>query len=333
MSCQTMLKAFVLGAMFFLPHVSFSQNKVITGKVLDSRSGSGMPGVTVSPKGGTTGTQTGADGSYQLTVGSAVTTLVFSSVGFSTQEVNITGKTTADVSLALATGSLGEVIVIGYGTARKKDLTGAVTTISSKDFQKGAITTPEQMIAGKVAGVSIISNGGQPGSGSVIRIRGGSSLNASNDPLIVIDGVPLDNGGISGASNPLSFINANDVESFTVLKDASAAAIYGTRAANGVIIITTKKGRSDKLRVNFSSVNSVSSIVDKVDVLSGDEVRAIVNQNGTAAQKAMLGTANTDWQDAIYQHAFATDNNISITGGVKGLPYRVSIGYLTRMGS
>jgi iron complex outermembrane receptor protein len=204
--------------------------------------------------------------------------------------------------------------------------------VSSKDFQKGVISTPEQLIQGKVPGLSIITNGGRPGSGSVIRIRGGASLSASNTPLIVVDGVPLDNGDIAGGSNPLAFINPNDIESFTVLKDASSAAIYGTRASNGVIIITTKKGKSGPLKVNFSTVNSVSSITDKVDVLSADQFRSVINTSGSAAQKAMLGTANTDWQDEIYQTGFSTDNNLSFSGGLKKLPYRVSIGFMKQTG-
>ena len=170
--------------------------------------------------------------------------------------------------------SLGEVSGYWLWNYKKKDLTGAVATVTEKDFQKGVITTPEQLIQGKVPGLSIISNGGRPGSGSVIRIRGGASLSASNSPLIVVDGVPLDNGNVSGGTNALAFINPNDIESFTVLKDASSAAIYGTRASNGVIIITTKKGKSGQLKVNFSTVNSVSSITNKVDVLSADQFRS-----------------------------------------------------------
>src|SRR4029079_17784804 len=170
-------------------------------------------------------------------------------VGYGYREVNLSGAT-ANITLATTSGSLNEVVVIGYGTTRKKDLTGSVTAITSKDFNKGAITTPEQLIAGKVAGVQVVSNGGAPGSGSTIRIRGGASLNASNSPLIVIDGVPVDNGGIAGTANALSMINPNDIESFNILKDASATAIYGARASNGVIIITTKKGKTGKPKFN-----------------------------------------------------------------------------------
>ncbi len=317
--------------LFFTSSFTIAQTRIVSGKVTDSKDGSPVQGVSVIPKGSIKGTVTGSDGTYRLSISSQTKALVFSSIGFGIKEMPVSGDE-INISMESANSALNEVVVVGYGTARKKDLTGSIATVTEKDFQKGSITSPEQMIAGKVPGVSVISNSGQPGAGSTIRIRGGSSLNASNDPLIVIDGVPLDNDGIPGAGNPLSFINPNDVESFTVLKDASAAAIYGTRASNGVIIITTKKGRSGSLKLNFSSVNSLSTITKKVDVLSAGQFRSIVNANGTAAQKAMLGSANTDWQDQIYQAAFGTDNNISMTGGIKGLPYRVSIGFQDQNG-
>jgi TonB-dependent starch-binding outer membrane protein SusC len=308
-----------------LSATTFAQTSV-SGTVTDSKDGTPVAGVTVSVKGTKTAVKTDAAGAYTITAATNAPVLVFSSVGFTTQQVTAANGS-ASVKLTQSNTQLQDVVVVGYGTARKKDLSGSITTISSKDFQKGVMSTPEQLIAGKVAGVSIISNGGQPGSGSIIRIRGGSSLNASNDPLIVIDGIPLDRDGIAGASNALSFINPNDIETFTVLKDASAAAIYGSRAANGVIIITTKKGRAGELKVNFTTNLSVSSITKKVNVFSGDEIRSIVNSTGSAAQKAQLGKSNTDWQNAIYQNAVGTDNNISLTGGVKGLPYRLSLGY------
>lgn len=332
MTYQKLIKATCLIVFLFLVQVSFSQNRTITGKVTDSKDGSGVLGVTVTAKGTRTATQTSADGSFNISVPPAVKLLVFSSVGYASQQISIEGKTSINVLMVTTNATLNEVVVTGYGTTRKKDLTGSVSNITSRDFQKGIVTTPEQLISGKVAGVSIISNDGRPGSGSTIRIRGGSSLRASNDPLIVIDGVPLDNNAISGASNPLSFINPNDIESFSILKDASAAAIYGTRGSNGVILITTKKGSSAKLKVSFSSNTSMSSITKKVDVLSPDEFRAVVNAKGTAAQIATLGSSNTDWQDVIYQTAVSTDNNISLSGGIKNLPYRLSIGYLNQNG-
>ncbi|GEO09695.1 SusC/RagA family TonB-linked outer membrane protein [Segetibacter aerophilus] len=329
MTIKKLIYAFVLPLLLFSGQL-IAQERVVTGRVTDT-SGGAVVNASVIVKGGKTGTQTGTDGAFSLRVPANASTLVISSVGYGSQETAIGGGT-VNVTLRAANTALSEVVVIGYGTVRKKDLTGSITTITSKDFQKGTITTPEQLISGKVAGVSIISNGGAPGSGSTIRIRGGSSLNASNDPLFVIDGVPMDNGGIAGAASPLSFINPNDIESFTILKDASAAAIYGTRASNGVILITTKRGRSDKFRVNFSSVNSLAQNSKQVEVLSAEQIRSIVAEKGTATQKSQVGTANTNWQKAIYQTALTSDNNISFTGGIKKLPYRLSLGYLNQQG-
>ncbi len=322
------LLTFVL-PMVFLATSAFAQDKTVTGKVTDAN-GAPVAGASVMVKGTSRGTATLSDGSFSIKA-PAGASLVITSVGFASQEVK--ADDVVSVSLKASADNLGEVIVVGYGTQRKKDLTGSVVSVSSKDFVKGPITTPEQLITGKVAGVQINTNSGQPGVGSRIRIRGGTSLNASNDPLIVIDGVPLDNGGISGASNPLALLNPNDIESFNILKDASAAAIYGSRAANGVIIITTKKGKKgSKLNVSFSSLNSISTNTKNVKVMSGDELRSYVNANGSASDKALLGTANTNWQDLIYRSAFMTDNNISLTGGIKQLPYRFSLGYLNQDG-
>ena len=332
MSCTKLLKATVLFTLLLLSQISYSQDKVISGRVSDPKDGSGIAGVNVTAKGGSGGTQTDNDGSYRLSVGPSVTTLVFSSVGFTTQEVSISGRTSLDVSLSGSVSSLNEVVVIGYGTRLKKDLTGSVTAITAKDFNKGAITTPEQLISGKVAGVSITPNDGAPGSGSTIRIRGGASLNASNDPLIVIDGMPLSNSVIPGAPNALATINPNDIASFTVLKDASATAIYGSRASNGVIIITTKKGQKGKPRISFTSQLSAGVVAEKFSVLSPDQFRTLVNTYGSDAQKALLGSANTDWQDEIYQAAISTDNNVSVSGSLKQLPYRLSLGYLNQNG-
>jgi len=327
-------------ALLFFTLVAFgvkAQNTV-TGKVTDSKSGLGIQGVTVTVRRTKTATQTDANGNFSIEA-SPTSTLVFTSASYAQKDVAVANQSSLNVSMEVSAEKLGEVVVIGYGTALKTDLTGAISTVTEKDFQKGAITTPEQMIAGKVAGVSVISNSGAPGAGSTIRIRGGSSLNASNDPLIVIDGVPLapntnldGTPSIAGAANPLSMINSDDIESFTVLKDASAAAIYGSRAANGVIIITTKKGRSGALRVSFSTVNSLSTIAKKASVLNGDQMRSVVNANGSAAQIALLGSANTNWQNQIFQNALGTTNDISISGGIKNLPYRVSIGYQNQSG-
>ena len=244
--------------MTLVSQVSLAQTKVITGKVADSKDGSGISGVSVAVKGKSTGTQTGTDGSFSLSVDNAASTLVFSYVGFTTQEVSIAGKTSIDVSMVVANLVLSEVVVTGYGSVRRKDLTGSIATVGTKDFVKGPLTSPEQLINGKVAGVQITTGGGAPGAGSRIRVRGTSSLSGSNDPLIIIDGVPLDQqSGISGAANPLALINPNDIETFNILKDASATAIYGSRATNGVIIITTKKGKAGNLKIAFSTLNSI----------------------------------------------------------------------------
>jgi iron complex outermembrane receptor protein len=225
-----------------------------------------------------------------------------------------------------------QVVLIGYGKQKKSDLTGSIASVTAKDFNGGS-TSADQLIQGKAPGVTVTGNGGNPGSGSTIRIRGGASLNASNDPLIVIDGIPMDFNGLSGASNALALINPNDIESFDVLKDASAAAIYGNRASNGVILITTKKGSTGKLKINFSTISSVSTKMGNMSVLSADEFRKYVIENSTQQKYIdMLGTANTNWQDQIYQAAWGTDNNISISGGIKKLPYRLSLGYTEQNG-
>ena len=324
-------RMFMLLLLIFTHGFLFAQQATITGVVKTAPDNLGMPGVSVRLKGTATATSTDGNGNFTIKI-PASGTLVFTSIGYKVQEIPVSQSTNLNITLTEDASTLNDVVVVGYGTTRKQDLTGSVAVVGVKDFQKGSITTPEQMLSGKVSGVAITSNSGQPGAGSTIRIRGGSSLNASNDPLFVIDGVPLESGGVSGASNPLSFINPNDIESFTVLKDASAAAIYGARASNGVIIITTKKGLSNELKVAFNTVNSVSKIVKQLEVLSADEIRGIVNQRGTTAQKAQLGNFNTNWQDLIYQDGFSSDNNLSISGGIKKLPYRVSVGYQNQTG-
>ncbi|MFC4213425.1 SusC/RagA family TonB-linked outer membrane protein [Pedobacter lithocola] len=329
-----LLKQGLLVLLVFTALIVKAQTGSVSGTVLDE-TGQPLPGASILVKGTTRSTSTDGNGNFKLTgLTNGSLTLSASFIGYQTLEkaVNVTANATANFQLAPDAQKLNEVVVIGYGTAEKKNLTGSITTVGSKDFQKGTITTPEQLIQGKVAGVNIISGGGAPGGGSTIRIRGGASLNASNDPLIVVDGVPFSGNSIGNAPSPLSLINPNDIETFTVLKDANATAIYGSRASNGVILITTKKGGSGAPVINFSTNNSIGTVAKKVDVLSADEVRAYVNANGTAAQKALLGTASTDWQDEIYRTAFTTDNNLSISGSFKGVPYRVSGGYLDQQG-
>ena len=308
-----------------------------------------MPGASVTVDGTTLGSTTDLDGNYKINgVKAGTVTITAQFVGYNAIKKTVTvggsGNVTADFQMASSAQSLNEVVVIGYGSERKKDLSGSIATVTSRDFQKGQITTPEQLIAGKVAGVSVISNSGSPGAGSQIRIRGGASVNGSNDPLIVIDGVPIapnrnpdGSSSISGVADPLSLINPNDIESFSILKDASAAVIYGNRASNGVIIITTKKGQSGKPQINFSTQFSVAKLPKEAPVLSASQFRDYINANDTAATsngkyKALLGNASTDWQKQIYQTAYTTDNNLSVSGAAGKLPYRVSVGYTNQNG-
>jgi TonB-dependent starch-binding outer membrane protein SusC len=317
--------------------VADAQTKLVTGTVYDEKNVP-LQGATVSVKGTNVATTTNNEGKFSVTLSSSVGTLVISSVGFTSQDIAVNANnSTVTVHLAPSNQTLTDVVVIGYGTARKKEVTGAISTVTAKDFQKGAITTPEQLIAGKIAGVSVTSNGGAPGSGSVIRIRGGASLNASNNPLIVIDGVPITATNIYGASDPLSLINPNDIASFTVLKDASATAIYGSRASNGVILITTKKGSAGKPVFNFSTQVSVSKLIKEANVLSAAEFRQLVDSLGNGMVnnvpfKSLMGKNNTDWQKEIYQTAIATDNNLSVAGAIKKIPYRIAGGYLNQNG-
>lgn len=331
------LKLFMgLMLLLLLCNTNAHAQTTVSGSVTDS-AGSPLQSVSIAVKGTKTGTTTGADGRFTLTVPANATTLVISSVGYAEQEVPV--SPTMSVTLKPASSSLNDVVVIGYGTARKKDLTGSVAIVNAKDFNKGAITTPEQLISGKVAGVSVTPNNGAPGSGSTIRIRGGSSLNASNDPLIVIDGMPLQNAtrpdgtaSIPGVANALALINPNDIATFSILKDASATAIYGSRAANGVILITTKKGQQGKPKFTFTTQLSAGTLIKEYPVLSTAQFRDLVTTYGTPAQIALMGDANTDWQKEIYQTAITSDNNLSISGALKKLPYRLSVGYLKQTG-
>jgi TonB-dependent starch-binding outer membrane protein SusC len=317
---------------------AFAQGKTVTGKVTSADDNSPIPGVNILEKGTTNGTVTDSNGAYSISVKEDAT-LVFSFIGYTAQEVPVSGRTTADVNLATDITTLSEIVVVGYGEVQKKDLTGAVVAISSKDFNKGIMTSPQDLMVGKLAGVQVTSSTGAPGAGATIRVRGGSSLNASNDPLIIIDGFPVDNASISGVSNPLAALNPNDIETFTVLKDASATAIYGSRASNGVILITTKKGKEGKPQIAYNGTVSVSSPIKYMDVLSADEYRALaakLAEDGTGGINnlalAKLGTANTDWQKEIYRNAISHNHNLSLAGGFRNIPYRLSYGYTNQQG-
>lgn len=289
-------------------------------------------GANVLVKGTTNGTITDFDGNFMLNVPKdAILSVSF--VGYKSAEVK--AASTVMVTLEDDSQVLDAVVVIGYGSVKKNDMTGSVTAIKPDKLNKGLITNAQDMMTGKIAGVSVISKGGAPGEGATIRIRGGSSLTAENDPLIVIDGLAMDNKGVKGLANPLSMVNPNDIESFTVLKDASATAIYGSRASNGVIIITTKKGQAGaRPTISYDGNVSVSTVKSTVDVMDGDQFRSFIKdiwgEDSEAYSK--LGNANTDWQKEIFRPAVSTDHNLTISGGLKNMPYRVSFGYTNQNG-
>lgn len=319
-------------------NIGWAQERVVSGKVTSSEDGSPLPGVNILEKGTNNGTATDTDGNFKVSVKDN-SVLVFSFIGYATQEIAVGAQSVINVSLQLDVTALSEIVVVGYGTQEKKDLTGSVIALSTKDFNRGVLTSPQDLLVGKVAGVQVTSNSGAPGSGSTIRIRGGSSLNASNDPLIIIDGFPVDNNGLSGVSNPLATINPNDIETFTVLKDASATAIYGLRASNGVIIITTKKAKESKLQLSYNANFSVSTPAKLYDVLNADEFKTMVNDLQTrgiggisTASLKYLGNEDTDWQKEIYRNAVSHDHNISLAGNAKSVPYRISYGYTDQQG-
>lgn len=326
---------FLLSMLFSV--TAWSQEIKVTGKVTDFKDGSPLIGVNVIVKGTTIGTLTDNDGNYSITSDSN-SILVFSYIGYETIEDQIGGRNLINIQMFEAFESIEEIVVIGYGQVKREDVTGSITTVSSKDFNQGNITSPLELLMGRSAGVQITSNSGAPGDGAVIRIRGGSSLSANNDPLIVLDGIPLEGSGIGGIRNPLSTINPNDIESFTILKDASATAIYGSRASNGVIIITTKKGRlGTPLKLNFSTNLSYSTIANQLPVYSANEFRDLVQERIDeglipATASSLLGDANTDWFSEVLKPSISNEHNITATGSYNFLPYRVSVNYTNQNG-
>lgn len=321
--CRTILPL-LLG--LFLSVGVYAQNITVKGHVKDALGG--VIGANVVEKGNTTnGTITDLDGNFTLTVPQGAT-LVVSFIGYKSQEV--AAAPSVVVTLQDDAELLETVVVIGYGSVKKNDLTGSVTAIKADEINRGAITSPDQMLQGKVPGLLVTPASGDPTGGATIRIRGAASLYASNDPLIVIDGVPVTSEGGAGMANPLASVNPNDIESYTVLKDASATAIYGSRASNGVIIITTKKGTGDKMKVSYNSSYSLKQNTSTLEMMTGDQYRQYIKDvyGENDPRLGMMGNANTDWQDLIYRTAFSTDQNVSLYGNAKGvLPYRVSLGY------
>ena len=321
----------ILLSIFFSISV-IAQDLTVAGKVTD-KGGDGLPGVTVQVKGTNKGTQTDLGGKYSISGVPSNGTLTFSFVGMTSQEVAVSGRSSVNVTLTDDEALLEEVVVIGYGTVKKKDATGAVNSIGTKDFNKGIITNTQQLMQGRVAGVAVTQNNGEPGGGINVRIRGTSSVRGGNGPLFVIDGVPLSGGdvtsggsngglGSSSARNPLNFLNPDDIASIDVLKDASATAIYGARGANGVVLISTKKGKG-KGNLDYSYALGVSNISKRFDLLSADEyVKAGGANNG----------AKTDWQDEVFRTAYTHQHNVSFGGGDQNSNYRFSIGNMNQEG-
>lgn len=335
-SCMSMFLFCLMGILSLA--TSYAQSGsvgTISGNVKDSQ-GEAIIGASVVVKGTTTGTVTDFDGNFQINA-SAGNTLVISYIGYKPQDVAVGNQKRINIVMQDDTELLGEVVVIGYGSVKKNDATGSVVAVRIDEKEHGFATTAQDLLAGKIAGVGVTTSGGRPGDGATIRIRGGSSLTATNDPLIIIDGVFMSN-DLAGSSNPLSLLNPNDIETFTVLKDASATAIYGSRASNGVILITTKKGTGGKLKVTYDGNFSLSTRRNSVDVLSANQYRNFVDTRFTGDDRhsvvmSKLGEANTNWQDEIFQTVFNTDQNVSVYGSIgKAVPFRTSVGYTNEEG-
>ena len=325
-----LLPALLLLALVGAAPLATAQSQV-SGTVTDASTGETLLGASVLVPGTTVGATTNLDGVYTVSVPAGSDSLRFSYIGYQSQTVAIAGRTTIDVALAPGAQALGELVVIGYGEVEERDLTGSVQRVGSDDFNRAAVVNPQEVIAGKIPGVQVSSNDGAPGGGPTIRIRGATSVNASSDPLFVIDGVPVDNEGVQGSRNPLNFLNPNDIASVTVLKDASSTAIYGSRGANGVIIIETKTGAGDQVQVTYSGEALASSPVGRIDVLDAARFRDAV-----AAQAPqmlpMLGQTETDWQDAVRRTGYGQRHDISIGRGFDDSDVRVSLNYTEQNG-
>ena len=335
-----MLALCVLTLLF--PLLSQAQaTKTISGKVTDAKD-TGLPGVTIIVPGTTTGTSSGADGSFTLQVPDAATTLSFSFVGYAAQQISIAGKTTVQVALKEDAQQLNDVVVVGYGSVRRADLTGAVASVGEKDFNKGTFTSPDQLIQGRVSGVQITNSSGQPGGSAAVKIRGSSAVTGTGQPLYVIDGVPLDGrtarpgislaGGLNEGtdSNPLNFINPSDIASVDVLKDASATAIYGSRAAYGVVLITTKRGKAGQARLDVGASSGFSSILRRLEVLNASQYREALTRYGASPNNDRGG--DTDALGAILRKGMVQNYNVALSGGTDNGRYRVSLGYLDQNG-
>lgn len=325
------LKMLTFICVLFISASAFAQQIAVKGHVKDE-AGEPIIGATVRIVGHTSGTVTDIDGNFTLNAASGAKVSV-SYIGYGVVEAPATANMVFTLKEAKSE-SLNEVVVIGYGRVKKNDLTGSVTALNAEKMVKGAVTSASDMLVGKAAGVSVITDGGAPGAGAKIRIRGGSSMSASNNPLVVIDGVPVDDGDIKGMANPLSTVNPDDIATMTILKDASATAIYGSRASNGVILITTKKGKAGGIQVGYSGSVKVSTHAKEVDVMSANDFKHFVTSKfgKGSIQANALGNANTNWQKEVLRTSLSTDHNVSVSGAVANLPYRVSVGYTKENG-
>jgi len=327
---KTLFKS-TLMLLFMLP-MSFFAQETVSGVVSESATGLPIPGANVIVKGTSNGAVTDFDGNYTIQNVSEDDILVFSFLGFASKEIAYEGQSTLDVELDEDEATLEEVVLIGYGSTSEQDATASVEKISSESFNQGAVVSPEQLIAGKSAGVRITPGGGAPGEGAEIRIRGGSSLSGNNSPLIVVDGVPLDQRGVQGVRNQLNSINPNEIEDFVILKDAAATSIYGSRASNGVILITTKTGKKDSpLAFEYDIKVSAGRIIDKVDVLNADQFRTLIEET-PGTDPSLLGDSNTDWQDQIYQTSVGTIQNFTASQGFENFSYRVNYNHTSQTG-
>jgi TonB-dependent starch-binding outer membrane protein SusC len=341
---KSLMKTTLMAITMLVSVSVYAQDKTITGKVSDKSDGSGMPGVSVAVKGVNKGTQTDVNGSYKISA-PANATLVFSFVGFAKQEIATGNRTELNVTLASEDKTLDEVVVVGYGTTTRKDATGGVTSLTAKDFNQGVIASPEQLLQGRAAGVQMTPSSGEPGAGVNIRIRGTTSLRGGG-PLYVVDGIALDGGSTSegangsggfgeiAAKNPLNFMNPSDIENITVLKDASAAAIYGSRGANGVVLITTKKGKSGSSNMSFAASTSISSNYKNYDVFSTtDFIKEAAKAGLDPNSKIINAGSNTNWQDQIFRTAVTQNYNLSYGGGNDNTNYFFSLGYNDQQGT
>jgi iron complex outermembrane receptor protein len=340
MILKKIIRHLLLPIVFLITQVAFSQNRTVTGKVTDSKDGSAVAGASVLIKGTTGGTNTNSEGAFTVSAPTTATTLIISAVGYTEQEVAITDGPINIAIVAGGTGSnLNEVVVVGYGTARRKDITGSVATVQAKDFNKGTYTSPDQLIQGKAAGVLVINNTGQPGGSTTVRIRGASSIRSGNQPLFVVDGVPLSGGSArpggrggnfgNDAGNPLNWMNPNDIANIEILKDASATAIYGSRGANGVVLITTKRGKSGAPQFEINGAVGASNVVKKLDVLDANEYRAALKDY--ALTSGDFGSS-ADAFDAITRTGITQNYNVAVGGGTENGRYRISAGYLDQEG-